>query len=98
MSRRLHRIVDRTGPVQGAVKPGTEPGLESTRYFGPPRGTAATSVHAMLIEIDAETLAVKILKYAAVHDCGTVRLRRQRFASASTGSSRASSLRNRRVI
>jgi CO/xanthine dehydrogenase Mo-binding subunit len=54
------------------VKPGTEPGLESTQYFGPPSGTTANGVHAMIVEIDAETFELKILKYTVVHDCGTV--------------------------
>ena len=59
-------------PMRGAVRPGAEPGLESTRYFGPPMGATASGVHAMIIEVDPETLAVEIRKYVVVHDCGTV--------------------------
>ena len=59
-------------PMRGAVRPGTEPGLESTQYFGPPRGATANGVHAMMVEVDPETLALKILKYVVVHDCGTI--------------------------
>src|SRR5499427_7189845 len=58
--------------MRGAVRPGTEPGLESTQYFGPPRGATANGVHAMIVEVDPETLGLKILKYVVVHDCGTV--------------------------
>jgi len=58
--------------MRGAVKPGTEPGLESTQYFGPPRGATASGVHAMIVEIDPETLMLTIRKYVVVHDCGTV--------------------------
>ena len=41
--------------MRGAVKPGTEPGLESTQYFGPPSGATASGVHAMIVEVDPET-------------------------------------------
>jgi len=69
---RLGELAMRANPMRGAVKPGTEPGLESTQYFGPPKGATANGVHAMLVEIDLDTLTLKILKYVVVHDCGTV--------------------------
>ncbi|MCZ6845086.1 MAG: xanthine dehydrogenase family protein molybdopterin-binding subunit, partial [Alphaproteobacteria bacterium] len=59
-------------PMRGAVKPGTEPGLQATRYFGPEAGTTASGAHAMIVEVDRETMMVKILKYVVVHDCGTL--------------------------
>ncbi len=62
----------RANPMRGAVKPGTEPGLEATDYFGPERGTTAAGVHAMIVEVDPETMGVTIQKYVVVHDCGTV--------------------------
>jgi CO/xanthine dehydrogenase Mo-binding subunit len=68
----LSALAQRANPMRGAVKPGTEPGLESTQYFGPPRGTTANGVHAMIVEIDPETFELQILKYVVVHDCGTV--------------------------
>jgi CO/xanthine dehydrogenase Mo-binding subunit len=71
-SVRLGELATRANPMRGAVRPGTEPGLESTQYFGPPRGATANGVHAMILEVDAETLMLKILKYVVVHDCGTV--------------------------
>ena len=46
-------------PLRGAVKPGTEPGLEATAYFGPPSGATASGVHAMIVEVDPETLMWK---------------------------------------
>jgi CO/xanthine dehydrogenase Mo-binding subunit len=58
-------------PMRGAVKPGTEPGLEATRYFGPESGTTASGAHAMIVEVDPETMMIEILKYVVVHDCGT---------------------------
>ena len=69
---RLGELAQRANPMRGAVKPGTEPGLESTQYFGPPSGATANGVHAMIVEIDPETFDLKILKYVVVHDCGTV--------------------------
>ncbi|MFN7961859.1 MAG: xanthine dehydrogenase family protein molybdopterin-binding subunit [Thermoanaerobaculia bacterium] len=59
-------------PMRGAVRPGTEPGLEATNYFGPERGATAAGVHAMVVEVDPETLQVEIQKYVVVHDCGEV--------------------------
>jgi len=58
--------------MRGAVKPGTEPGLEATDYFGPEMGATASGVHAMIIEIDPETMMLEIKKYVTVHDCGNV--------------------------
>jgi aerobic carbon-monoxide dehydrogenase large subunit len=69
---RLGELAMKANPMRGAVRPGAEPGLESTRYFGPAGGATASGVHAMIIELDAETMAVEIRKYVVVHDCGTV--------------------------
>src|SRR4030095_16744060 len=71
-SVRLGELTMKANPMRGAVRPGTEPGLEATRYFGPPRGTTASGVHAMIVEVDPETMALDIRKYVVVHDCGTV--------------------------
>lgn len=68
----LGELAQRANPMRGAVKPGTEPGLESTQYFGPPSGATANGVHAMIVELDPQTFDLKILKYVVVHDCGTV--------------------------
>jgi carbon-monoxide dehydrogenase large subunit len=69
---RLGELAQRANPMRGAVIPGTEPGLESTQYFGPASGSTANGVHAAIVEVDRETFDVKILKYVVVHDCGTV--------------------------
>jgi CO/xanthine dehydrogenase Mo-binding subunit len=68
----LGELANRANPMRGAVQPGTEPGLESTQYFGPPMGATANGVHAMIVEMDPRTFDLKILKYVVVHDCGTV--------------------------
>jgi carbon-monoxide dehydrogenase large subunit len=71
-SVRLGELATRANPMRGAVRPGTEPGLESTQYFGPPRGATANGVHAIILEVDPDTLMLQILKYVVVHDCGAV--------------------------
>jgi CO/xanthine dehydrogenase Mo-binding subunit len=68
----LGALAQRANPLRGAVRPGTEPGLEATRYFGPERGATASGVHAMIVAIDPETMLLEIEKYVVVHDCGTV--------------------------
>jgi carbon-monoxide dehydrogenase large subunit len=59
-------------PLRGAVEPGTEPGLESTDYFGPKYGATANGTHAMILEVDPETMMIDIKRYVTVEDCGTV--------------------------
>lgn len=68
----LGELAERANPLRGAVTPGTEPGLEATAYFGPDRGSTASGVHAVLVEVDPETAMVEILRYLVVHDCGKV--------------------------
>jgi carbon-monoxide dehydrogenase large subunit len=68
----LGELARRANPLRGAVRPGTEPGLEATAYFGPARGSTASGVHAMEVEVDPETAMVRITRYVVVHDCGRV--------------------------
>jgi len=68
----LGELAKIANPMRGAVKPGTEPGLEATRYFGPHRGATASGCHACIVEVDPETLQVEFKKYVVVHDCGVV--------------------------
>jgi carbon-monoxide dehydrogenase large subunit len=68
----LGELSGKSNPLRGAVRPGTEPGLESTAYFGPDRGSTASGVHAIIVEVDPETATVDIKRYLVVHDCGTI--------------------------
>jgi carbon-monoxide dehydrogenase large subunit len=68
----LGELASRANPLRGAVEPGTEPGLEATAYFGPQYGAAAFGVHAMILEVDPETMMVEIKRYVVVEDCGTI--------------------------
>jgi aerobic carbon-monoxide dehydrogenase large subunit len=68
----LGALALKANPMRGAVRPGTEPGLESTQYFGPPGGATASGAHAMIVEVDPQTFTLEVRKYVVVHDCGTV--------------------------
>ncbi|WKZ47347.1 MAG: xanthine dehydrogenase family protein molybdopterin-binding subunit [Anaerolineales bacterium] len=68
----LGELANMANPMRGAVKPGTEPGLEATNYFGPERGATASGIHAMIVEVNPETMQIHIQKYLVVHDCGKV--------------------------
>jgi len=46
------------------------PGLHACVFFYPDTVTWAFGAHAGVVEVDAETGAVRVLRYAAVHDCG----------------------------
>lgn len=68
----LGQLAQAANPLRGAVKPGTEPGLEATNYFGPEMGATASGVQAMIVEVDPETWLVDIKKFVVVHDCGRI--------------------------
>ncbi|MCK4901677.1 MAG: molybdopterin-dependent oxidoreductase, partial [Anaerolineales bacterium] len=68
----LAELAELANPLRGAVEPGTEPGLEATAYFGPRYGATAFGTHAMILEVDPETMMVEIKRYVVVEDCGTI--------------------------
>src|SRR5699024_8300539 len=49
-----------------------EPGLEGKDYYSPMGSTFASGIHAVIVETDPDTAEISILKYAVVHDCGTL--------------------------
>jgi aerobic carbon-monoxide dehydrogenase large subunit len=52
------------------LPPGTEAGLEATRYFDPDRGTFAAGALAAVVEVDVETGAVDLLRMVCTEDAG----------------------------
>jgi len=60
--------------AHGAAKlpPGDTPGLEATSFFEPSNFTFPFGSHVCVVEVDAETGEVEILRYFAVDDCGKV--------------------------
>jgi CO/xanthine dehydrogenase Mo-binding subunit len=57
---------------QPPVAPGDAPGLEHVDYYSPVRSTFASGAHAAVVEIDPATWEIAVVRYAVVHDCGTV--------------------------
>jgi carbon-monoxide dehydrogenase large subunit len=52
------------------LPPGVEPGLEATHAFDPPALTFSSGTHVCEVEIDPETGALIIGRYAIAEDCG----------------------------
>src|SRR5262249_49192280 len=46
-------------------------GLHACLFFHPDTVTWAFGAHACVVEIEVETGVVRLVRYAAVHDCGT---------------------------
>ena len=49
-----------------------EPGLEATHYYDPPNMTFPSGAYVAVVDIDRETGEVKVRRFLAVDDCGTV--------------------------
>jgi carbon-monoxide dehydrogenase large subunit len=49
-----------------------DPGLEASAYVHVPQSTYSNGAHAAVVEVDPETGTVKVLRYVAVDDCGTM--------------------------
>jgi carbon-monoxide dehydrogenase large subunit len=71
-SIQLSELAVKSNPMRGVIEPGVEPGLEATAYFGPPYGATGQGAEAMQVEVDPETMDVKITRFVLVHDCGNV--------------------------
>src|SRR5919202_1876372 len=54
------------------LPPGDEPFLDDTSYYDPPNCTFPFGTHIAIVEVDAETGEVKLLRYVAVDDVGKV--------------------------
>jgi carbon-monoxide dehydrogenase large subunit len=55
-----------------SMEPDDFVGLEHTAYFTPSQATYCSGSHAVEVEVDIGTGAVKILNYTVAHDCGNV--------------------------
>jgi carbon-monoxide dehydrogenase large subunit len=55
-----------------SLPPGMNPGLEFHLTYEPPPMTYSNACHACVVEVDGETGGVKIERYLAAEDCGTV--------------------------
>jgi carbon-monoxide dehydrogenase large subunit len=54
------------------LPPGMEPGLEATAFYDPQNFTFPFGSHVAVVEVDAETGQVKLLRYIAVDDAGVI--------------------------
>lgn len=54
------------------LAPGMESGLEAQYRYMPPPMTLTSAAHACVVEVDIDTGFVKILRWLASEDCGTV--------------------------
>ncbi|MCX6056049.1 MAG: xanthine dehydrogenase family protein molybdopterin-binding subunit [Chloroflexi bacterium] len=72
LSISLGELAGKANPMRGAVEADVKPGLEATAYYAPPHGATGSGACAMIVEVDPETLKVKIERFVLVHDCGTV--------------------------
>jgi carbon-monoxide dehydrogenase large subunit len=72
MTRSLREIAEIAYGEPGRLPKDVEPGLEAQhRYYAPPI-TFASAAHACIVEVDAETGFVKILRWICSEDCGVV--------------------------
>ncbi len=51
---------------------GMEPALEATSFYDPPNFTFPFGAHLCVVEVVPDTGKIKLLRYVAVDDCGTV--------------------------
>jgi carbon-monoxide dehydrogenase large subunit len=51
---------------------GNEPGLEASYYYDPPNMTFPNGAYIAVVDVDRETGEVKVRRFVAVDDCGTV--------------------------
>jgi aerobic carbon-monoxide dehydrogenase large subunit len=52
------------------IPEGMEPGLEETAFYDPANFVFPFGAHACVVEVDAETGKIDIVRYVAVDDCG----------------------------
>ena len=73
-SVKLRDIVHTSLGESGAPLPLRDfgPGMSTVASFSPQTNTFATGCHVALVEVDAQTCTVKILKYIAVEDFGNI--------------------------
>jgi carbon-monoxide dehydrogenase large subunit len=59
-------------PASGTLPDGVDPALEATHYYDPPPATFSNGTHLAVVEVDAETGLVEVLRHVVVEDCGTM--------------------------
>jgi aerobic carbon-monoxide dehydrogenase large subunit len=70
-SRSLRAIAEIAYGEPASLPPGFESGLEAQYRYQPPPMTLASAANACVVEVNAETGFVKILRWISSEDCGT---------------------------
>jgi len=60
------------GEVKSPLPPGIEPGLKETSFYDPVNFSFPAGTHICEVEVDKETGEIKVVKYTAVDDFGTI--------------------------
>jgi carbon-monoxide dehydrogenase large subunit len=67
----LVRVIQAALPT--FAKPGVAPlDFEATVYHHQPTVTYTSAVHVAVVDVDADSGAVRLLRYVVAHDCGTI--------------------------
>jgi len=72
MSRPLREIAEIAYGEPARLPQDVGPGLEAQYRYQPPPFTFTSAAHACIVEVDADTGFVKILRWISSEDCGTV--------------------------
>ena len=72
MSRPIGELAGIAYGEPDRLPPGLETGLEAQFRYQPPPMTLTSAAHACVVEVDADTGFVKILRWISSEDCGTV--------------------------
>ena len=72
MSRSLREIAEIAYNEPDRLPPGMELGLEAQYRLQPPGVTWTSAAHACIVEVDAETGFVRILRWLCSEDCGVL--------------------------
>jgi carbon-monoxide dehydrogenase large subunit len=72
MTRSLRDIAEIAYGEPTRLPPGFEAGLEAQYRYQPPPMTFTSAAHACIVEVDADTGFVKILRWISAEDCGTI--------------------------
>lgn len=71
-AKRATQFASPADPSRPPVGDDEAPGLEGTDFYSPVRSTFANGMHACEVEVDPDTSDVRVVRYAVVHDCGTL--------------------------
>jgi carbon-monoxide dehydrogenase large subunit len=72
LSLTLKEVASAVYTQMGRIPRDQREDLSASKTYDPYLGTASSSTHLAMIEVDPETYAVKILRYVVAEDCGKI--------------------------